>query len=363
MDEILDLAKSQAAGDRERLLSAIVDLCEAEGETRAAAPDVQALLNAVFLRLVVEAESGIRARLSERLAAASWVPPALIRILALDEFEIARPVIAASPLLQDADLIRVLVEATIEHQIEVARRPGLGADVVSTILDGEDPAVMTALADNRAVALGDGDMARLVEHARRAASLRAPLARRPELSAALAAQLHAWVGQALRESLALRFRLDPAFDQALAHAVRDAQAAPPAPPAVVWGADPEQRIMERRLIDKLDRAGQLTPGYLLRALKERKLTLFAAVLARLGGFRPEAVEQALSVDHPELLALACAAIGLDRSVFPTVLSQARQLNGGKPQGDPESERTAMAVFGALAPDEAASAFRRAVTAV
>ena len=48
-------------------------------------------------------------------------------MLALDEIEIARPIIAASPVLKDADLIRLLVEATIEHQIEVARRPNLGA--------------------------------------------------------------------------------------------------------------------------------------------------------------------------------------------------------------------------------------------
>ena len=31
-----------------------------------------------------------------------------------------------SPVLGDEDLIRLLVEATIEHQIEVARRPNLG---------------------------------------------------------------------------------------------------------------------------------------------------------------------------------------------------------------------------------------------
>ena len=47
---------------------------------------------------------------------------ALITMLALDEIEIAAPVIAASPLLQDADLIRILLETTLEHQIAVARR-------------------------------------------------------------------------------------------------------------------------------------------------------------------------------------------------------------------------------------------------
>src|SRR5205807_1884618 len=110
--------------------------------------EIQRLLDDVFMALVVEAERDIRKALAEKLAQADWAPPALINVLALDDIEIARPVILSSPLLKDQDLIRLLVEATIEHQIEVARRPRLGREVVNAILDGGEPAVMTALANN-----------------------------------------------------------------------------------------------------------------------------------------------------------------------------------------------------------------------
>ena len=100
------------------------------------------------MSLVVEAERDIRQRLAEKLAMASWAPAALINVLALDDIEIARPIIAESPVLQDADLIRLLVDATIEHQIEVARRPRLGPPVVAAILQQNEPAVLTALAGN-----------------------------------------------------------------------------------------------------------------------------------------------------------------------------------------------------------------------
>jgi uncharacterized protein (DUF2336 family) len=100
------------------------------------------------MTLVVEAERDIRQRLAERLADAAWAPSALINILALDEIEIARPIIARSPVLQDHDLIRLLVQATLEHQIEVARRPRLAASVVEAILARGEPAVLTALASN-----------------------------------------------------------------------------------------------------------------------------------------------------------------------------------------------------------------------
>ena len=87
--------------------------------------EIQTLLDNVFMALVVEAERDIRKQLAERLSSADWAPKALVNVLALDEIDIARPIIAKSPLLQDQDLIRLLIEATIEHQIEVARRPEL----------------------------------------------------------------------------------------------------------------------------------------------------------------------------------------------------------------------------------------------
>ncbi len=87
----MKLARSREPGDRERLLTGIIDLCEtsqASGEPTH--PDIQALLNSIFMTLVVEAERDIRHRLSERLADADWAPSALINIMALDEIEVTQ---------------------------------------------------------------------------------------------------------------------------------------------------------------------------------------------------------------------------------------------------------------------------------
>jgi uncharacterized protein (DUF2336 family) len=146
--DLLQLARSRHPGDRERLLDAIVGLCDSAGADEVAQPAVRELVGAVFMHLVAEAESDIRRRLAEKIAPAPWAPPALINVLALDEIEIAAPVIAASPVLQDHDLIRLLVEATLDHQIAVARRGRLGAPVVEAILRQQEPAVLTALAAN-----------------------------------------------------------------------------------------------------------------------------------------------------------------------------------------------------------------------
>lgn len=132
----------------------------------------------------------------------------------------------------------------------------------------------------------------------------------------------------------------------------------PAPGA--GGADAQ----EARLIEKLAASGQLRRGYLLRALSQGRLGLFVKALARLGGYEAEAVARAVGdPDRPELLALACAGIGIDRSAFPTVLERVRAINGGAPGGGEEGARRAMGAFAPFASEVAAQAFRRAMAPV
>ncbi|MGA0606774.1 DUF2336 domain-containing protein [Phenylobacterium sp. VNQ135] len=362
-ESLLDLAKSRAPADRERLLLAIADLCDTPHAGEAMmAPQIQGLLSSIFMSLVVEAERDIRQRLSEKLAGADWAPPALINVLALDEIEIARPVIEKSPLLRDLDLVRLLVEATIEHQVEIARRPRISQNIVSAILHQGEPAVLTALAANDSAELSPRDMAELVERSRQIAALRQPLARHPRLTSDLAERLYLWVGQALKKSLTDRFRLDSeALDRALAHSVAEAHAGAPraSGPRMVKARDGEREEMERRLIEKLHGAGQLRPGYLVRALREGRLTLFVTALAMLGRFEAGQVQRAIDSDQPELLGLACAAVGIDRSVFPTILELVRDLNGGRPGGGPDSGRRAVGAFAPVSPSVANAAFRQA----
>ncbi|HEY3950399.1 DUF2336 domain-containing protein [Phenylobacterium sp.] len=365
-EKLLELAKSRAPADRERLLLGIVELCDAgDGAPAMISPEIQALLNSIFLGLVAGAEREIRKRLAEKLSNVDWAPAALINVLALDEIEIARPVIAASPLLKDADLVRLLVEATVEHQIEVARRPNLGPSVVCAILDAAEPAVMTALAGNVSADLGPPELKRLVAHAREIAALRPPLSRHPGLTDDLALQLYVWVGQALRESLADRFRLDPKrIETALAQAVSESfSGAPASQGSVVMARDGEREAMEKKLIEKLYSAGQLRPGYLVRALQEGRLSLFTVALATLGRFEMSHVQRVIDSDRPELLGLACAAVGIDRSVFPSILEMIRGLNGGFPGGGLDGAKKAIGAFGPVSPQIAATAFRQAALSV
>ncbi|MFI4935089.1 MAG: DUF2336 domain-containing protein [Caulobacterales bacterium] len=349
----MSLARSRDPTDREQLLARLVDICESHPESLA--PKTAKEVEAVFLALVGEAERDIRARLAERLARAEWAPPRLIEVLARDDIEVARPIIAASPLLKDEALIRLLTEATLAHQIEVAQRPRLSALVVEAVLDQAEPAVLTALAGNVTADVSPQCLSRLVDHAKTVAALGAPLAAHPRMTSELSKALYLWVGQSLRGAIVARFDVDAAaLDAEIAASMSDN---PPRPSRN--GPD----STELKLIEKLAAAGQLKPSYLMRVLKEHQLGLFEAALAKLGAFRVEDVHRAvMSRERPELLALACAAVGIDRSAFPTLLELVRQCNDGLPGGGAESARRAVSAFGPFAPDIAASAFRQAIEA-
>ena len=357
-EHLVKLVKSRRPQEREALLQGVASLCESKPDMRATAPKALAVLDDIFIALVAEAERDIRARLAQQVAAAAWAPPGLVRMLAMDEIDIARPVIAASPILDDEVLVRLLVEATVEHQIEVARRPGLSAPVAEVILDQGLAPVLTSLAGNDTAQLGEAALQRLIDFAKQVSGIRTPLAHHPKLSAELAERLYQWVGQSLRETLAGRFRLDPVkLDAAIARSVREAHTgAKEAPEA----AGPDEELMNRVLIEKLYAAGQLRPGYLIRTLKEGNLALFILGLAALGRFETDEVERALNSEKPELLALACATVGIDRSAFSDVLRMVRLLNAGRPSGGVEGARRAIGAFSPFNSEVAGEAFRTAV---
>ena len=363
-EELKVLAHSRVPADRERLLLAIVDLCASVGDGLTT-PQSQDLLGTVLMSLVSGAEQDIRLALAEKLSDAAWPPHALIEALAHDDIDVARPIIAASPVLEDLDLVKLLVEATIDHRIEVARRPSIGPPVVDAIVGRAEPAVMTALVSNDTADIAPEAMSTLVEASREVASMRSPLARHPRLTEDMAQRLYAWVGQSLRAAIVARIRVDQAMlDRALEAAVGQAKNITPRDPGLARSiASTEQLEMERRLIAKLHEAGQLRPSYLLRSLREQRLSLFQISLATLGGYSTEDVRRALDADRADLLALACAGVGVDRSAFATVLALVRDLNGGYPRGDTERARRAFDAFGIDQPEQSAAAFRTAMAPV
>ena len=261
------------AAERGRLLLAVANVLAAE-DLRAR-PRARALLDPLLPALAEGAPPETREELARRLLDTAWAPDALLESLAFDPDARFAPVVAQATGLSDTLALRLAAEGGPEARLVLARRAALDGPVLEV----------------------------LVEAARREPALRAPLARHPGLSAEQAVRLQAVAGPELGTGLAARFEL---------------------PPAAAARSDGET---EARLLEKLDRAGRLTPSYALAALRRGRLDLFQGAVARLGGVEPGAVQQAVANDRATGLALACAASGIDRAVFPVVLQEVAGLTG------------------------------------
>lgn len=352
--ELLALARKAEPDARQRLLLGVIALCDAAPPSGELSP----VLGEIFLTLARQAEREVRKVLAERLSAADWAPSTLINVLALDEIEIARPILAASPVLRDDDLLQVLVKASLEHQIAVARRPNISGRIADAVIDRGDPIVLTALATNRSAEISQDGLRRMVDLSRRIAALRSPLSRHPRLTGAMAEEMYQWVGEALRQSIVTRFDVDEAK---LTAAVYDAVQGVMLPARHSELADIEGSArdeMERRLAAKLHAAGQLKPGVLVRAAREKRLGLFIHGLATLGDFNVAQIRKALSAPSPEALYYACAAVGIDRAAFPSLLNEVRKLNRALP-GD---RGASVWQRGAISPSSASRAFRALIDA-
>ena len=301
LGDLVTVVKSRPLGDQTRLVMGVADLYSQSGISVRS----KDRLASVFVELVRAVEAQVRRGLSERLGAADWLPYELVRMLASDAIEIARPVISSSPLLTDRDLLALLAECSTEHRLQVALRPGLGVEIAQTILNSDEPLLLTALASNTFANLPADGMSRLVAASEHVTGLRQPLTQHPALTEELAERLFVWVGNMMQQTLCERF---PHHAEQLKLAV----------------SDTVQMLNDARLALKLHDTGRLTPASLLRFVREGRRGLFLQGLCLLAEVRVDEVEALLRRPSARQFYLACLAAGIDRAGFPEVLNGLRQ---------------------------------------
>src|SRR3569833_83562 len=81
------------------------------------------LMRDILRRLTRDVEMAIRVALAQRLSEDTTAPHDLILLLVDDSIEVARPLILHSPLLTEADVLRLIAQAGRGHQEAVAARP------------------------------------------------------------------------------------------------------------------------------------------------------------------------------------------------------------------------------------------------
>lgn len=336
MGRLAQLAANPQGTTREEIFLAVASLYRIQGSYLNARE--RALMQDILRLLARDVEMAIRIALAERLADDSTAPHDLILLLADDRIEVARPLILRSPLIGEAELLRMIGECGTAHHEAVAQRAHIGEPVTEALCKLDAEPVLTALVRNVTARISPAAFETLVEKSRRIASLQDPLARRGDLPPELATRMCDWVSDALKTFISHHYGMESAkLDKAIGEAeqvVRSEPAAPKSPPAE----------SSQKLIDKLAQSGQLKAGFLLRVLHQGQIDLFDLAFARLLGVPLVDERRKFYEMGPKPVALACRAVGIDRCVFPTVYNLSRQSRRMYPLLTQDDRIDAEAVF-------------------
>ncbi|MBT3989021.1 MAG: DUF2336 domain-containing protein [Rhodospirillaceae bacterium] len=277
------------------------------------------LMYEILQQSVHQAEMGLREKVSKRLAAEQGVPRELAKLLANDEIEVAFPILSMSDALLDDDLIEIIHNRSVEHQLAVTKRPMVSEQVSKAIVEHGEEDVIRSLLLNPNSKISRTTVEYLVEESKRLTSLQEPILRREDLDPALSQRMYGWVSSALQQYIVDNYELDAEF-------VRDIVDEATEEELSTKPKNADKPAPEKRLIDELEVDGQLDPGTMVRILEEGDVRLFIAMFQRYTGLTDKMVLEMLKDRDGTGLAIACKAAHLERPIFSSIYAHSYKAN-------------------------------------
>jgi uncharacterized protein (DUF2336 family) len=215
----------------------------------------------------------VRRALADVFACAQKAPRVVVHALAADQFDVAQPILARSPLLLEDDLVDLIATGKPDVQAEIANRPLLSLPLAAAIAEvGSAEACLTLLENSDAdITLFSVD--RIVERFGHLAPIRENLMARDDLPMATRQALLSKLSQTLAGFVTARQWLGPE------HAEYAAREACEKATLALAADTPYEEL--GALVRHLRESGQLTAGMILRALLSGNIVLVEEALAEL----------------------------------------------------------------------------------
>ena len=253
----------------------------------------------------------VRQALAEVFAASEHAPRHVVSLLAADQAEVALPVLARSPLLSQAELIDCAAIGEVLAQCAIASRSDLSAGVCAALAEVGAPEAVIVLSRNASATVPIASLRRLLERFWDNGAVREAVLARPDLPPVLRAELVAATARALSSFVtACAWMPEERARRATREATERAH--------LIIAADDDSASENglRDLVGHLRRSGQLTAGFILRALLAGHRALCETALSDLSGL-PAGRVAGLMRDHRSagFTALFSRA-GLPDSILP-----------------------------------------------
>lgn len=266
----------------------------------------------------------VRAALAEALSMSRYAPPQIIAALAADQKEVAAVVLVRSPLLTDADLIDRVAASDGPIQALIAARPAVSMSLSAAIAEVGALEACVALARNGGADIASLSFRRMAERHGHAAALREALLNDPRLPSDCRHMLLVKLGEALKAAPLVVALMGPARAERV---TREA-----CQRASLTLIDNTGRGEHAALIEHLRLRGELTAGFLIRAVAHGKVDFFGSVLMALTGQSETRVRAILASGRDVAVAALFRTAGLAETlhaVFLRALKVWREVAAGK----------------------------------
>ncbi|EGF91384.1 hypothetical protein ABI_28000 [Asticcacaulis biprosthecium C19] len=170
----------------------------------------------LLVEMLREAEVEDRARVARRLAILAEVPNSLVRLLIVDDIDVARPLIETCDALNDGDLFFAARHGKTAHRLMLAARKNLSSIVSDTLINSESLSVVEVLLRNAKTTLSQTAIETIVAMSQNEPSLVPLIMKRPELRPSSAYILFWWAETDIRRQILSRFGVNREIMQDMA---------------------------------------------------------------------------------------------------------------------------------------------------
>ncbi len=309
--QLIELAQDNDQESRSTLVVALADLFMAgEQQDMTAAKD---LFGEVVMMVIDDASQDDRRRLADRIAESELSPHDLVSYLAGDVVEVAEPVLSGSPVLSQADLVRLAGSQSAEHLMAIAERQGIDAAVTDILVQRGNLEVARKVTKNKSAQFSKDSLGMLVARARKDAELQENLVFRDDLPKDVTEKLIPFLTKELRAKLT----------QSLTGGGQKTEAS--ASTANVGLHNMQAEIDD--MIAKIKGGEESQDSLIGKYAAQDDLDNVAYIIAELSGVPGLVVGRSLQREEPMPVMLLCRSIDLSVPCFTAICqARAKQLN-------------------------------------
>lgn len=163
LEELQSLSGTKSSDSRRQLLHRITDLFEVTADQQDG--NHKEAFDDIMDRLASELEQSVRAEFAERLADMDYAPQKVTHKFALEEIQIARPILQRSKILSDEFLVKIAQTQSQDHLLAISNRENIATNVTDILVERGNSDVLVKVTSNKGAKFSRGSFERLSKKA------------------------------------------------------------------------------------------------------------------------------------------------------------------------------------------------------